>query len=99
MIKRRMVRVNETGLRQAQYSHFNATETTITKGKIRREIDGIDTNDDHPYDLYDQVADALNAIKAIVTVAAANGWDTSGTAFTKFSNRQGQISTIVGNNP
>ena len=99
MIKRKMTKVNESGLRQAKFSHFNATVTTKTKGKIRREVDAIPTSDDQPYDLYDQMADALGAIQALVAVADANGWNITGNQFVKFAARQSEIATVVSAHP
>ena len=95
MIKREMVQVNESGLRQAQYSHFNETEISVRKGKIRSEIDAITTTDGQPYDLYDQMSDALNALNALLDLADGHGWDTSNSAITKYRARQVSILSIV----
>ena len=95
MIKREMVPVNETGLRVPQYSHFNETDVSSRKGKIRSEIDAIDTTDGQPYDLYDQLSDALNALNAFLDEADSNGWDTSDPAIVKYRARQVTILSLV----
>ena len=95
MIKREMVQVNETGLRVPQYSHFNEVEISTRKGKIRTEIDTIETTDGQPYDLYDQMSDGLNVLNALLDLADAHSWDTSHAAITKYRARQSSILTVV----
>ena len=96
--KREMVQSNPTGLRRPKYTHLNEGEVSIIKGKIRTDVEKISTTDGAAYDLEDQLADATNALNAMIGIAEAKGWTAevnASAAITKYKTRQLAALTIV----
>jgi hypothetical protein len=96
--KKEYVVSNSTGLRQPKYTHLNEGEITQVKGKIRSDVEKISTTDDAPYDIEDQLADATNAMNALLAIADAKGWNVeiaADAAITKYKARQLSALTIV----
>ena len=89
---------NTSGLRKPKYTQFNDVAISLTKGKIRTQVDALSTNDGQPYDLHDQLADLSNAVDAIIPLLTSLGADTTHPAITKFLTRKSAIDTIVINN-
>jgi hypothetical protein len=96
--KREMVVSNSTGLRKPRYTHLNEGEISPVKGKIRSGVEGITTTDGAPYDIEDQLADATNALNALLTICGTAGMNVeidADAAITKYKARQLSALTIV----
>jgi len=86
-IKKSFKKVNNSGLRNAVFTQNNENEISVTKGKIRRDIErNVSTADE--YDIYDLVADLANAVNDLLE------GETTSEAITKYKNRQTSIINI-----
>jgi hypothetical protein len=97
-VRKEMVLSNSTGLRKPRITHLSESEISVVKGKIRRDVEAITTTDSMPYDIEDQLADATNALNALLAICSTAGMNVeidADSAITKYKNRQLEALTIV----